>query len=232
VTAWDSFFVKEKAEEARLSERGRDAMNSRAGKPPVWALVVGVIVLLLIGGAILYQGLGGKGTDFNYDKPGYNFTLQNLDGKNVTLKDTDGKVRLVYFYYASCPDVCQPTSYFLSKVQERLKEEKLFGKDTAILSITFDPVRDTPEKLKEFAALLNADTEGWYFLRGDEAYSIDLAAKWDIGVMKQPNGDIAHTNVIFLVDKKGQIRHYYNANNLDLDPNQIVKDMKGLAKSR
>lgn len=201
-------------------------MAEKRRMPPLGVMLAGVIVLLALGGAVLYLGLGERGTAFNYNKPGQDFTLQNLDGANVAFHDTDGRVRLVYFYYASCPDVCQPTSYFLSKVQNRLKEERLFGKKAAILSITFDPARDTMERLKEFSGLLNADLTGWYFLRGEEAYSVDLAAKWDVGVVKQPNGDIAHTNVIFLVDQKGQIRHYYNANDPDLDPNAVVKDMK------
>lgn len=190
------------------------------------------MILLALGAAILYQALGNRHTEFNYNKPGTDFTLQNIDGKNVTLKDTDGKVRLVYFYYATCPDVCQPTSYLLSQIQDGLKEKGSFGKDTAILSITFDPTRDTTEKLKEFAGWYNADLSGWYFLRGEEQYSLDLARKWEIGVQKMENGDFAHTNIIFLVDKTGQIRHYYNANQLDLDKNVIVKDMLALAKEK
>lgn len=207
-------------------------MNPSAQKPPVWALIAGIAVLLVLGGAILYQSLGSRTSDFNYDKPGTDFTLQNLDGRNVTLKDTDGKARLVYFYFASCPDVCPLTTHLLSKVQDRLKEKDAFGTKTAILSITFDPVRDTTDALKEYASRFHADLSGWYFLRGEEQYSLDLARKWEIGVQKQPNGDFAHTNVIFLVDKKGQIRHYYNANDLELTEDTIVKDLLALAKAK
>lgn len=207
-------------------------MNTAFKKPPIWTLITGVAVLLVLGTAIILQSLGNRTSDFNYDKPGVDFTLQNVDGRNVTFNDTDGKARLVYFYYATCPDVCQPTTYLLSQVQDELKKKDSFGKNTAILSITFDPERDTAEKLKEFAARYHADLNGWYFLRGEEKYSTDLAGKWEIGVQKQPNGDIAHTNIIFLVDKKGQIRHYYNANQLDLDKDVIVRDMLALAKAK
>jgi protein SCO1 len=207
-------------------------MNTVTKKPPIWALASGVVVLLILGTAIILQTLGNRTSDFNYDKPAVDFSLQNVDGRNVTLKDTDGMARLVYFYYATCPDVCQPTTYLLSQVQDELKKKGSFGKNTAILSITFDPERDTTEKLKDFAKLYHADLNGWYFLRGDEKYSLDLTAKWEIGVQKQPNGDIAHTNIIFLVDKKGQIRHYYNANQLDLDKDVIVRDMLALAKAK
>jgi protein SCO1 len=205
-------------------------MNSTVKRPPLWALIAGVAVLLILGATILYQSLSNKTTKFNYDKPGTDFTLQNLDGKNVTLKDTDGKVRLVYFYYASCPDVCPATTYLLSQVQDKLKEKKAFGTKTAIYSITFDPVKDTTEALKEFSDRFHADLSGWYFLRGDETYSLELAKKWEIGVFRGENGDLTHTNVIFLVDKNGQIRHYYNPNDLDLDAATIARDMLSLAK--
>ncbi|WP_438446438.1 SCO family protein [Gorillibacterium sp. sgz5001074] len=208
-------------------------MSATARKnPPVWALVAGIAVLLVLGAAILYQTLGNQTSKFNYDKPGPDFTLQNLDGKNVTLHDTDGKARLVYFYYASCPDVCPMTTYLLSQVQDKLKEKDAFGTKTAFYSITFDPVKDTTEALKEFAGRFHADLNGWYFLRGEEAYSLELARKWEIGVAKQANGDIAHTNVVFLVDKKGQIRHYYNANDLELSADTIAKDLLALSKAK
>ena len=46
------------------------------------------------------------------------FNLQDLDGKTVTSESMNGKVRLVYFFYSFCPDVCLPTSFLISQVQE------------------------------------------------------------------------------------------------------------------
>jgi len=195
--------------------------------------LIGSVVLFLLAGAILYQTLFNKPPSFKMSQPAPDFQFQNIDGANVTLNDTDGKVRLVYFYYATCPDVCQPTTYLLYQVQEELKRHKgVYADKASILSITFDPERDTTEKLKEFAKTYNADLSGWYFLRGEEKYAIDVAYKYGVGVIKQPNGDIAHTNVILLVDKENNIRKYYNANDLKLDKMTIVKDMLALAKHK
>lgn len=99
-------------------------------------------------------------------RPVESFNLENVDGKNVTLEDTNGKVRLFYFFFSSCPDVCPVTTFRLSQVQDVLKEKGLFAKDASIVSISFDPERDTREKIKAFGDKFKADYSGWYFLRG------------------------------------------------------------------
>ncbi|WP_261807974.1 SCO family protein [Paenibacillus sp. N3.4] len=81
--------------------------------------------------------------------------LQDLDGKSVTSKDLDGKVRLVYFFYSFCPDVCMPTTYLLTQVQDALKKKDLFGTKAEIVSISVDPTRDTPEVLRTLPINLN-----------------------------------------------------------------------------
>ncbi|HEY0829397.1 MAG TPA: SCO family protein, partial [Bacilli bacterium] len=151
-------------------------------------------------------------------------------GEEVTLKNTDGKVRLVYFFFASCPDVCLPTTHMISKVQEGLKEEGVLGSEARIISITFDPVIDTTENLKAFAALNKADTKSWDFLRGDEEYSKELAEKYKVQVIKDKEGDFLHSNRIVLIDGKRNIRKAYSGNDLDLEYETILQDMVALSK--
>ncbi len=57
------------------------------------------------------------------------FSLENVDGKLVTLADTQGKARLVYFFFTECPDVCPITTYMLSETQDLLEKDGSFGKD-------------------------------------------------------------------------------------------------------
>lgn len=135
------------------------------------------------------------------------FTLENLDGNQVTLEDTDGKVRLFYFFFSNCPDVCPVTTLRLSQVQDELKEKGLFGKDVALVSITFDPERDTKERLKEFGDKFKADYSSWYFLRGEQEKVIDLAMNsFKILVNQDKDGNFVHMDLIGLVDRKGNIR--------------------------
>lgn len=162
------------------------------------------------------------------------FQLQDLEGKTVASADTDGKVRLVYFFYSFCPDVCMPTTFLLTQVQDALKKKELFGTKSEIISITVDPNRDTPAVLKEFGSKFESkpDPSGWMFLRGEEAKTHKLAEDFGIMVIKEKDGNFSHSNAILLVDKKGKLRNYYDASNPELDADHIVKDVVTLSKEK
>lgn len=73
------------------------------------------------------------------------FELTSIQGDTVSIKNTNGKVRLVYFYYSSCNMVCLPTNGIMAKIQSELKKEKIFGDQAALISIAVDTKRDTVE---------------------------------------------------------------------------------------
>lgn len=177
---------------------------------------------------LLISNLKGEGEKLEVLQKAPDFELTSIDGEQVSLQNTNGKVRIVYFYFASCPDVCPPTTFMLSQVQDQLKEKNLFGEKALLISITFDPERDTPEAIRNFADKVHADYTSWKFLRGEEEPTIALAKEFGVGVFKDEKGQFSHFNVITLVDKEGQIRKWYNGNDENLTPEQIVKDMESL----
>lgn len=77
------------------------------------------------------------------------FTLTSAHGKRVSLADFRGKLVLLYFGYASCPDVC-PTD--LLAIAQTLKALGKGADQVQPLFITLDPARDTPEVLRGYAA--------------------------------------------------------------------------------
>ena len=189
-------------------------------------IIVGLLLLIVALWFVLVQFK--EDTSFPYNEEAPDFELTHVDGSTVSLENTEGKVRLVYFYFSTCPDVCPPTTYFLSQVQDGLKENGSFGEDAAIMSITFDPERDTTERLKQFAGNYNADFDGWYFLRKDDPYYLQqLAYAYGIYVNEEEDGTFTHSNLITLVDGKGNIRKRYAVTE-DLTAEQIVKDMESL----
>ncbi|MFB6364887.1 SCO family protein [Paenibacillus elgii] len=192
-----------------------------------------VVMVLLLGliATLAYMVMKGSEKKIGVLKKAPDFKLENLDGKTVTLADTAGKAKLVYFYFSHCPDVCPPTTFNLSKIQDVLVKKGVFGTKTALLSITFDPTRDTPERLKEFSGRYHPDYKGWYFLRGDEAYTADLAKKFDVLVTKDPKtGNFTHTNLFLLVDGKGNVRTYYSGNDENIDIEGIANDLIQVSK--
>ncbi len=210
-------------------------MNTFLGKN--WfKLALGAILIAMIASFAYKLWANGSEPDQRLTamKQAPSFQLQDLDGKPVSSQDMDGKVRLVYFFYSFCPDVCMPTTFLLSQVQESLKRKDLLGTKAEIVSITVDPKRDTPEVLKEFGNRFESKPVpgGWTFLRGEESKIHKLAEDFGIMVIKEKDGNFSHSNAILLVDPKGKLRNYYDASNPELDVDHIVKDVVTLSKGK
>jgi protein SCO1/2 len=77
------------------------------------------------------------------------FTLADSAGRRVSLADFRGRLVLLYFGFASCPDVC-PTD--LAALGLALRELGAAADEVQPLFVTLDPQRDTPEVLREYAA--------------------------------------------------------------------------------
>ncbi|WP_052476104.1 SCO family protein [Cohnella kolymensis] len=153
---------------------------------------------------------------------GTEFSYADMNGETVTLSGTNGKVRLLYFFFANCPDVCPPTTFLMSQVQEELKQDGLFGDKVQFLSVTIDPDHDTPAVLKEYAQRFHADRQGWKFLWGDEKATAELARKYLTDVGKDKDGNYWHMNLIILLDEDGQIRDLISAQNyIEPGPKQL-----------
>lgn len=190
------------------------------------------ILILVIASALVVKYWPQPKPKFNILREAPAFELLNSANEPVTLSESSGKVRLVYFYYTSCPDVCQPTTFIISKVQERLIEKGYWGTKTLVNSITFDPEVDTPERLQEFSKRFVQDPSGWNFLRGEEKQIKEIAEQYGISVLKNKNGEFTHSNAIILIDKVGNIRNYYYASNAEFDPIEIADDMIRLSKEK
>lgn len=111
--------------------------------------IAGLLALVVLGVAFFWQPeMPERPIPRAAIAAGGDFTLQSAAGP-VSLKDYRGKLVLVYFGYTYCPDIC-PTS--LAATAEGLKQltpEELAK--VAMIFISVDPKRDTPERLKEYA---------------------------------------------------------------------------------
>jgi protein SCO1/2 len=80
------------------------------------------------------------------------FSLTNQDGKKISMKDFRGKALAITFIYAQCPlpDYCIKMSTNFSDAANRIMAEPEVRDKFRLLSISFDPERDTPEKLRSY----------------------------------------------------------------------------------
>lgn len=91
--------------------------------------------------------------------------LVTQDGKAVKFKsDVLGdKIVVIDFVYTTCTTVCPVVSALFANLQERLGPE--LGNEVALVSVSVNPLRDTPQRLKELGAKYKAGP-GWTFLTG------------------------------------------------------------------
>ncbi|MBP6001983.1 MAG: SCO family protein [Pyrinomonadaceae bacterium] len=85
-------------------------------------------------------------------KPVPDFTLTNQDGKPVSFKSFKGKALAITFIYAQCPlpDFCIKMSTNFSDAAKLIMADPAAKENIRLLSISFDPARDTPEKLRSY----------------------------------------------------------------------------------
>jgi protein SCO1/2 len=139
------------------------------------------------------------------------FALTNQASAAVRLADLRGKVCLVSFIFTTCNGSCPATTHRMGQVQQELKTRGLLkGDRVRLLSITLDPVRDTPEVLRNYMRLYDADSATWNFLTGPPAEVAKVVAAWGMWARPAANGQLDHPSRIFLVDRQGQIREIYN----------------------
>lgn len=88
-----------------------------------------------------------------------------LHGEDVTTTQFDAAV-VMSFFYSHCNTVCPRLIGTLRNIQTRANEDG-YGDDLRFLAVTFDPQRDTADRLEAYADQMNVDLEtgNWYFLR-------------------------------------------------------------------
>jgi protein SCO1/2 len=133
------------------------------------------------------------------------FELTNQDNKKITNETYKGKVFVLEFFFATCPSICPKMNANMLTLQNAFFGNPNFG----IVSITIDPMHDTPEVLKEHAKVLGVKSSNWNFLTGDKEYIYNLSNKGFniyVGENSKVQGGFEHSGLFALIDKNGYIR--------------------------
>jgi protein SCO1/2 len=146
---------------------------------------------------LMYELMSGK------HAIGAPFTLADPAGRRVSLGDFKGRLVLLYFGFASCPDVC-PTD--LAVIAHALRSLGAAADEVQPLFVTLDPQRDTPEVLREYAAAFHPR---FVALTGTEDEIRRVATDFKVYFEKVPlpgtkTYAIEHTAYTFLLDRKGE----------------------------
>ncbi|MFE0753408.1 SCO family protein [Inquilinus sp. NPDC058860] len=155
-------------------------------------------------------------------RPAPEFTLQDADGRPVSLADFKGKVVVLHFIYASCTDECPLHADLIARIQEKVDETPMRDR-VQFVTITTDPVRDTPEVMKDYGRAHNLDPVNWVFLtsgpaRPEETRS--LVKRFGHQFREIEGGVEIHGVVTHVIDRGGNFRA--NFHGLGFDPVNLV----------
>ncbi|KPV52296.1 hypothetical protein SE17_16330, partial [Kouleothrix aurantiaca] len=129
--------------------------------------------------------------------------------------------------YTNCSANCPQSSAVLRALQDRLAATSGLPPVT-LVTISFDPARDTPAALDTYARQIGADPQRWRFATGTPAELKTLiGAGFRTYYQAQPDGSYAFDPVFVLVDDENTIRAEYRTAKPDLDT--ILRDVRLIA---
>lgn len=133
------------------------------------------------------------------------FEFVNQEGDTITNEDYKGKVFIAEFFFTTCPTICPIMNRNLVEIQNEFPDNEDFG----IASFTIDPVHDTPQVLKAYAANYGIEHPNWHLLTGDREDIFRLAnSGFNIYAGENPEaeGGFEHSGYFALIDQEGYIR--------------------------
>jgi protein SCO1 len=161
------------------------------------------------------------------------FSLVDEHGETFTEEALRGHPTIVGFVFTRCDTICPVITMKMHKIQEKTADRK--GVAIKLLSISVDPVYDTPPRLLEYATRHQANFERWRFLTGDRSVVLPLVEGAFMNSMMQqgltPSGapSISHNGYLALVDGELKIRGVYDSNDVQaLDA--LMRDARYLAR--
>ncbi len=208
-------------------------------KSRLWYLVLLGFPLIVASGLLLLREVEVRRLAHR-EFPSYgsvpSFQLTNQTGQPFGSVDLAGKIWIADFIYSTCPGPCPMISSRMSEMQKPLEKS-----DVHFVSFTVDPEKDTPDKLREYATRLRAQAGRWDFLTGPKSAIYDLTIhgfKLAVAEHDGDKGEPVHSTRMVLVDRRGQIRGYYDATTADAitrllaATNRLLREQPGTSKNR
>jgi protein SCO1 len=138
-----------------------------------------------------------------------------------------GTVTALTFIYLRCPlpDYCPLMDRRFAEVQRQVKADAALSQRVSLVSVSIDPAADTPARLAEHAAALDADPAVWQFATlADERDIARFAAQFGVNVIREQDGTITHNLRTLVIDATGTVRQVHDGNTWTAD--DLVRDLR------
>lgn len=181
---------------------------------------------------LIYIMAAGCGNDAKDNYNDVSFDLVDHNGAPVTFPDDfKGTPLVLGFVYTNCPDICSFITANLYKVYQEMGRPD----DIRFVIATFDPERDTPEVLHNYASAFSMDQPPFTFLTGPkdeiDAFMKRVGVRSEVSYTKEmDDGDdlyfLSHTDKILLIDHNSRLIMDYGGS---MTPaNIIIEDLQQL----
>jgi protein SCO1/2 len=173
---------------------------------------------------------------FHVPQPGDatpDFKLTNQDGHPIHLAQFRGKALLLTFIYTRCPvaDYCPRVTRNFAVIEKSLAADPALFLRTHLICASFDPVGDTPARLKSYGQtyLRSDDPKAfahWDFAVPSKDALPPMAHFFDVGLTHEADETITHTLSTTLIGPDGKVVRFYPGN--EWTPEEVVTDVKKL----
>ena len=171
----------------------------------------------LVDSTIQHQAKYHKIADFN---------LVNQNGDTITQDDYRDKIYVADFFFTTCQTICPIMTDHMYQIQKEIISDD----EIMLLSHSVTPKIDSVEQLKKYAKENGVIDRKWNLVTGNKKQIYELARKSYLAVKTDGNGDeydMIHTENFMLIDKKRQIRGFYDGTKPE-DIDRLLEDIKTL----
>lgn len=151
------------------------------------------------------------------------FTLQDADGRVVSLDALSGKVVILNFVYTNCPDVCPLHAERIAEVQKMINQTPM-KEMVEFVTITTDPRHDAGPVLRDYGEAHRLDPQNWVFVTSapdkPEDTTRKIAEAYGLKFTEGEGGMQMHGIVTHVIDQDGRLRARFHG--LKFEPLNLV----------
>ncbi len=158
---------------------------------------------------------------------GGDFVLVDQNGLMFNAEDLHGKLSLMFFGFTHCPDICPATLARTVGAWKALSESE--REQVNLVFVTFDPVRDTPQHLKQYLNFFDPSVIG---LTGSVDDIADMAQRFGVVYLQEtaePGAEqeymFSHSDFVYLLDQQGRVRKLFKS---DFNTEELIADVRSL----
>ena len=158
------------------------------------------------------------------------FSLTNQNGKTITQNTYKDKIYVADFFFTTCQTICPIMTDHMVEIQKEIIDDP----DVMLLSHSVTPEIDNIAQLKRYAEKKGVNAKKWNLVTGDKKEIYKLARKSYLAVKDNGDGgpfDMVHTENFMLIDKKRQIRGFYDGTNSE-DIDRLLEDIQILKEEK